>query len=66
MEQICYDILEAWAKYSNFDANRTQFNVLSYEYKYHEATKKIEKLVNEYDKSGVLAVLTIKHLFLQL
>ena len=65
MEQICYDILEAWAKYSNFDPNRTQFNLLSYEYKYHEATKKIEKLVNEYDKSGVLAVLTIKHLFLQ-
>jgi len=56
------DILEKWFKYSEYDPNRTSFNLLSSDYMMHKACENIEKL-SSYDPSGTFAVLYAKHCF---
>ncbi len=63
MEKVCIDILNQWAKYVDYDENQTSFNLASWNYDTHETTKKLKHIIEDYDPSGVLAVLTVKHLF---
>ena len=56
------DILEKWFNYSEYDPNRTTFNLLSSDYMMHKACENIEKL-SSYDPSGTFAVLYAKHCF---
>ena len=56
------EILNEWAKYTNFDPNQTKFNLLSAEYKFHQCSKKILKFM-EYDPSGILGVIYAKSVF---
>lgn len=58
------EILNEWAKYTNFDPNQTKFNLLSTEYKFHQCSKKILKFM-EYDPSGILGVIYAKSVFEQ-
>ena len=63
MEQICLDILNKWAEYVNYDENQTTFNLLNYSYDAHKTTKKFKHIIEDYDNTGLLAVLTAKRLF---
>ena len=63
MEQIFIDILEKWAEYVNYDDEQTCFNLLNYDYETNKRTKQLTHIINDYDESGILAILTIKRLF---
>lgn len=63
MEQIFIDILEKWAEYVNYDEEQTCFNLLNYDYETNKRTKQLTHIINDYDESGILAILTIKRLF---
>ena len=63
MEKICFEILENWAKYIDYDENQTSFNLLNYSYEAHNRTKKLSHITDDYDETGLLAVLTVKRLF---
>lgn len=53
-------ILEKWAIYSKYDRKQTKFNLCSNDYTLHKINKLIEMLLNEYDKTGMLAVIYAK------
>lgn len=63
MEKICFDILEKWAKYIEYDENQTTFNLLNYSYEAYNRTKNLTHIIEDYDETGLLAVLTVKRLF---
>ena len=63
MEKICFDILEKWAEYIEYDENQTTFNLLNYSYEAHNRTKNLTHIIEDYDETGLLAVLTVKRLF---
>lgn len=63
MEKKFLEILDKWANYSKYDRNQKCFNLNSYEYKFHSANKQIEKILSDYDESGVLAILIAKKIF---
>lgn len=56
------DILDEWAKYTNFDPNQTRFNLLSFEYQFHSCSKKLVQFMN-YDPSGTLGVIYARTVF---
>ena len=60
------EILNEWGKYSNYDAEQHQFNLLSVDYQFHRIGETIEKILKEYDPSGMLAVIYTKTKFEQL
>ena len=66
MEKICLDILNKWAQYVNYDENQTEFNLLSFSYETNKTTKKFKHIIEDYDNTGLLAVLTAKRLFLKM
>ena len=57
------DVLEKWAVYSKYDREQTRFNLMNMEYKFHTIGKQVEKLLAEYDSTGMLAVLYVKRQF---
>lgn len=57
------EILEKWAKYTNYNPEQRTFNVTNYSYELHEANKKIERILEEYDKTGALAIIKAKITF---
>ena len=57
-------ILDNFAKYTDYNPEQRSFNLLSTNYFFHEAGKKIEKTLNKYDPSGVLGVMYAKKAFL--
>lgn len=59
-------ILDKWAEYTQYDANQSSFNLLSNDYHLYEVGKNIELLLSEYDPSGTLAVIYIRHQFKKL
>lgn len=63
MEKICFEILEKWAKYVDYDESQTSFNLLDYSYEAHNRTKNLTHVIDDYDETGLLAVLTVKRLF---
>lgn len=56
-------LLGKWFEFSGYDKNQHTFNLLSNEYEYHKAGERIEILLDEYDPSGVLAVIYAKGVF---
>ena len=66
MKQEFLDILNKWAQYSNYDREQKKFNLNSYEYEFHRTNKLIETILNNYDDSGVLAILTAKQIYLKM
>lgn len=63
MEQICFDVLEKWAVFTNYDAGQTCFNRANWEYETHRLTETISHITDVYDNSGLLAVIAVKKLF---
>lgn len=63
MEQICMEVLNQWAKYVDYDENQTCFDLTGWGYNTNRTTKKLKHIIEDYDPSGLLAVLTAKHLF---
>ena len=63
MENICFEILNDWAKYIDYDENQKQFNLLNWSYETHKATKNLKHIIDDYDDTGLIAVLTVKRLF---
>ena len=63
MEKVCFDILEKWAEYIEYDENQTTFNLLNYSYEAHNRTKNLTHIIEDYDETGLLAVLTVERLF---
>ena len=59
------DILNAWAKYSEYDPDQKSFNLLSSKYYMHNASKNAAA-INDYDPTGNLAVLYLKEMFRRL
>ena len=66
MEKICMDILEQWAEYVNYDEDQKQFNLANFSYETHKVTKSLKHIIEDYDSSGLLAVLKAKHLFFEI
>lgn len=66
MKQEFLDILNKWAQYSNYDREQKKFNLNSYEYEFHRTNELIETILNNYDDSGVLAILTAKQIYLKM
>ena len=56
------EVVEKWLKYSNFDPNKHQFNVLSTEYAMHQISKTLSTIM-DMDPTCVMSVLYIKHEF---
>lgn len=63
MKKICFDILEKWAAYVNFDAEQKSFNLANFSFETHKTTKNLKHIIEDYDESGFLAVMTAKRLF---
>ena len=63
MEKICEEILNKWAKYVKYDENQTSFNLLTYDYEAHKRTEALSHIIDNYDETGLLAVITVKQLF---
>lgn len=63
MKKICFDILEKWAEYVNFDAEQKSFNLANFSFETHKTTKNLKHIIEDYDESGFLAVMTAKRLF---
>lgn len=56
------EILDKFAKYIDFDKNRTSFNLSTYEF--HKAGQIISQLLDGYDPNGAISVLYAKDTFL--
>ena len=63
MEKKFLEVLNKWANYSKYDRDQTCFNLLSYDIQFHKVNKQIEKILKDYDDSGVLAILMAKNIF---
>lgn len=57
------EILGLWAEYSKYDENQTRFNLMSTNYWYHEAGKKMTAIM-QFDPTGTMAVLYAKRIFM--
>lgn len=57
------DILNKWAKFVDYDEDQKQFNLANFSYDTHIVTKSLKHIIEDYDPSGLLAVLTVKDLF---
>lgn len=63
MEKICLDVLNEWAKYSDYDRDRKVFDLMSREYAAHRVTENLGHITKTYDETGLLAVMSVKRLF---
>lgn len=59
------DIFNLWLKWSKYDPNQKSFNLLSNSYDIHKATELAQKVLNEYDKTGLISVLMLKEEFIK-
>ena len=57
------DILAQWFEFSGYDKDQKSFNLLSSEYEYNRAGKRIEVLLRDYDPTGTLVVIYAKSIF---
>lgn len=60
------DILEKWAKYTKYDPNQITFNLNNSSVDIHYTNKRIEKILETYDRTGALAIIQAKIMFLKL
>lgn len=54
------EILERWAEHVNFDPDQRSFNLLSSNYEFNRCGKTMKMIIDEYDPSGLLAVMYAK------
>lgn len=66
MEPVCLNILNEWAKYIDYDKNKTNFNLLNWDWETHKVTQSLTHITEDYDESGLLAVLCAKRLFFKM
>lgn len=58
-------LLNDFHEYIRYDSDQKQFNLLSFDFAFHDAGKKIEDLLSGYDPTGVLAVMYAREIFLK-
>lgn len=58
-----FEILNRWAKFTEYDANQNKFNLISSDYIYNRACKNIESLSKGYDPNGVVSSIYAKSVF---
>ena len=59
------EILNRWAEYSKYDAEKTRFNMVSSEFYFNRVGRRIQTLLDGYDPDGVISVLYAKSAFLK-
>lgn len=59
------EILELWAKFTEYDPEQTRFNLLSAEYQFHKAGEVISTLAKGYDPYGIVSAMYAKKTFLE-
>ncbi len=57
------DILDKWAKYTDYNPQQKSFNLANLSYELHQVNKRIEHIINTYDNTGALAVIQAKIMF---
>lgn len=57
------EILDKWAKYTNYDPNQSTFNLANYSYELHKVNERIKSIIQLYDRTGALAVIQAKIMF---
>lgn len=57
------EILDKWAKYTNYNPEQTKFNLANYSYEVHQINKRIEHIIKTYDETGALAIIQAKIMF---
>ncbi len=57
------DILNKWAKFTNYDPNQETFNLATWNYELHKLNKKLEFILKNFDSTGALAVIQAKITF---
>ena len=58
-----YDILKAFGEYADYDPDQKAFNLLSANYVYHQAGKRITTICDVYDPTGRMAVLYARRVY---
>ena len=62
MKNIYSKVLDAWARYTNYDENQTSFNLASLDYTLHVKNRNIQTLLTRYDPSGRLPLIYAKYI----
>lgn len=57
------NVLEDWFKFSGYDKDQKEFNLLSYGLMLHLKNERVDMLLNQYDPSGVIPVIYAKGVF---
>lgn len=63
MDEKILNLLNDWAIYSNYDREQNCFRLNSWEYEFNKINKRVEYLLEEYDETGILSIITIKQAF---
>lgn len=63
MDEKILNLLNDWAIYSNYDREQNCFRLNSWEYEFNKINKRVEYLLEEYDETGILSIITIKQVF---
>ncbi len=56
-----FDILQQWASITNYDPNQSSFNLASCDYSFHRCGRTITNLNTNFDQSGTLSIVYLKH-----
>ena len=62
MKNVYSKVLDAWARYTNYDENQTSFNLASLDYTLHVKNRNIQTLLTRYDPSGRLPLIYAKYI----
>lgn len=57
------DMLDKWAKYTDYNPQQTSFNLANIGFELHQVNKRIEHIIKTYDNTGALAVIQAKIMF---
>lgn len=60
------EMLEKWAKYTEYDPQQTSFNLLSVNYELNKICKKMTLLTEYFDATGDMALIYAKHMYAEL
>lgn len=60
------EMLEKWAKYTEYDPEQTSFNLLSVNYELNKICKKMTLLTEHFDPTGAMALIYAKNMYTDL
>lgn len=66
MDKECAEILDIWAKYADYNPERTTFFFGSAKYELHRVCEKIKDITENFETSGSLAIIYAKKSFISL